>query len=85
VTVPIGEIAEGVRHVLMAGGGFAELCPQACGDSEAAKNLAPVLLELGGQNPAFVDATANVPDAARKIVWGALAWGGQSLPDESYL
>ncbi|MGA9250351.1 MAG: aldehyde dehydrogenase family protein, partial [Candidatus Acidiferrales bacterium] len=26
----------------------------------AAKNLTPVLLELGGQNPAFVDATANI-------------------------
>ena len=43
----------------------------------AAKNLTPVLLELGGQNPAFVDATANLPDAAKKIVWGAMAWGGQ--------
>jgi aldehyde dehydrogenase (NAD+) len=43
----------------------------------AAKNLTPVLLELGGQNPAFVDATANIPDAAKKIVWGATAWGGQ--------
>jgi aldehyde dehydrogenase (NAD+) len=43
----------------------------------AAKNLTPVLLELGGQNPAFVDATANLPDAAKKIVWGATAWGGQ--------
>src|SRR5208282_5288211 len=37
----------------------------------AAKNLTPILLELGGQNPAFVDPTANIPDAARKILWGA--------------
>jgi aldehyde dehydrogenase (NAD+) len=44
----------------------------------AAKNLTPVLLELGGQNPAFVDATANIPDAAKKIVWGATAWGSRS-------
>jgi aldehyde dehydrogenase (NAD+) len=43
----------------------------------AAENLTPVLLELGGQNPALVDETANVADAARKIVWGAMAWGGQ--------
>jgi len=43
----------------------------------AAENLTPVLLELGGQNPALVDQTANIPDAAKKIIWGAMAWGGQ--------
>jgi aldehyde dehydrogenase (NAD+) len=43
----------------------------------AAENLTPVLLELGGQNPAVVDETANIKDAAKKIVWGAMAWGGQ--------
>jgi len=43
----------------------------------AAENLTPILLELGGQNPAIVDATANLPDAAKKIVWGKMAWGGQ--------
>jgi aldehyde dehydrogenase (NAD+) len=41
----------------------------------AAEHLTPVLLELGGQNPAIVDDTANLPDAAKKIVWGAMAWG----------
>jgi aldehyde dehydrogenase (NAD+) len=50
----------------------------------AAENLTPVLLELGGQNPAFVDATANVPDAARKTVWGATAWGGQWCTSPGY-
>src|SRR5262249_10502449 len=40
----------------------------------AADHLTPVLLELGGQNPAIVDETANLPDAAKKIVWGAMAW-----------
>ena len=43
----------------------------------AAENITPVLLELGGQNPAIVDQTANLPDAAKKLVWGATAWGGQ--------
>src|SRR5262245_37944627 len=42
----------------------------------AAENLTAVLLELGGQNPAIVDETANVPDAAKQIVGGAMAWGG---------
>jgi aldehyde dehydrogenase (NAD+) len=50
----------------------------------AAKNLTPVLLELGGQNPAFVDATANLSDAAKKIVWGATAWGGQWCTSPGY-
>jgi len=50
----------------------------------AAENLTPVLLELGGQNPAFVDPTANIQDAAKKIVWGATAWGGQWCTSPGY-
>jgi aldehyde dehydrogenase (NAD+) len=50
----------------------------------AAENLTPVLLELGGQNPALVDETANIPDAARKIVWGATTWGGQLCTSPGY-
>jgi aldehyde dehydrogenase (NAD+) len=50
----------------------------------AAENLTPVLLELGGQNPALVDETANVQDAAKKIVWGAMAWGGQWCTSPGY-
>ena len=50
----------------------------------AAEHLTPVLLELGGQNPAIVDDTANLPDAAKKIVWGAMAWGGQWCTSPGY-
>jgi aldehyde dehydrogenase (NAD+) len=50
----------------------------------AADNLTPVLLELGGQNPALVDETANIQDAAKKIVWGAMAWGGQWCTSPGY-
>src|SRR5580693_1170873 len=50
----------------------------------AAENLTPVLLELGGMNPAVVDATANIPDAAKKIVWGKMAWGGQWCTSPGY-
>jgi aldehyde dehydrogenase (NAD+) len=50
----------------------------------AAENITPVLLELGGQNPAIVDQTANLPDAAKKIVWGATAWGGQWCTSPGY-
>lgn len=50
----------------------------------AAEHLTPVLLELGGQNPAIVDETANLPDAAKNIVWGATAWGGQWCTSPGY-
>jgi hypothetical protein len=41
-------------------------------------------LSWGGQNPAIVDETANIPDAAKKIVWGATAWGGQWCTSPGY-
>jgi aldehyde dehydrogenase (NAD+) len=50
----------------------------------AAEHITPVLLELGGQNPAMVDETANIPDAAKKIFWGAMAWGGQWCTSPGY-
>ena len=50
----------------------------------AAENITPVVLELGGQNPAIVDQTANVADAAKKLVWGATAWGGQWCTSPGY-
>src|SRR6202011_4342434 len=50
----------------------------------AAENLTPVLLELGGQNAALVDETANIRDAAKQIVWGAMAWGGRSCTSPGY-
>jgi len=51
----------------------------------AAENITPVVLELGGQNPAIVDQTANLPDAAMKLVWGATAWGGQWCTSPGYV
>lgn len=50
----------------------------------AAENLTPVILELGGQNPALVDETANIKDAATKIAWGMSAWGGQWCTSPGY-
>jgi aldehyde dehydrogenase (NAD+) len=43
----------------------------------AAEHLTPVLLELGGQNPTIVDATANLDVAADRIAWGHNAISGQ--------
>jgi aldehyde dehydrogenase (NAD+) len=43
----------------------------------AAENLTPIILELGGQNPTIVDATANLDIAADRIAWGHNAIAGQ--------
>src|ERR1700674_4530266 len=45
----------------------------------AAKNLTPVLLELGGQNPAFEVLTANNRPPAKKIRRGATACSHQPI------
>jgi aldehyde dehydrogenase (NAD+) len=50
----------------------------------AAEHLTPTLLELGGQNPAVIDETANLADAAKKVAWGATAWGGQWCTSPGY-
>lgn len=53
----------------------------------AAKHLTSVTLELGGKSPTIVDATANIEDAAKKIVWGKFSNNGQTCiaPDHIYV
>ena len=51
----------------------------------AARNLTPVCLELGGKSPCIVDTSANLPLAARKIVWGKLLNAGQTCVAPDYL
>lgn len=51
----------------------------------AAEHLTPVLLELGGQNPSIVDETADIADAARKLTWGAMSFGGQWCVSPGYV
>lgn len=51
----------------------------------AARNLTPVVLELGGKCPAIVDATANLETAARRIVWGKLLNAGQTCVAPDYV
>ena len=45
--------------------------------AEAAKNLTPVTLELGGKSPVLVSRTADLAEAARRIMWGKCLNGGQ--------
>ncbi|KAK6044088.1 hypothetical protein COOONC_18407, partial [Cooperia oncophora] len=46
----------------------------------AAKNLTPVLLELGGKNPVVIDADADIEDAVKKIIYSKMYNCGQDLP-----
>jgi len=43
----------------------------------AAKFLTPTILELGGKSPAIVDQTADIDQAAKRVVWGKLFNTGQ--------
>lgn len=44
----------------------------------ASETLTPVSLELGGKSPCIVEKTANIMDAAKKIVWGKTLNAGQT-------
>lgn len=51
----------------------------------AAKNLTPVVLELGGKNPVIVDKDANLIVAAKRIIWGKFINAGQSCVAPDYI
>lgn len=51
----------------------------------ASERLIPHTLELGGKSPAFIDETANIKNAARKIIWGKLINAGQTCIAPDYL
>lgn len=51
----------------------------------AAKNLTPVILELGGKSPCIVDKDADLDVAARRIAWGKCLNAGQTCIAPDYL
>lgn len=51
----------------------------------AAERLVPVTLELGGKSPCIVDGTANVPLAAKRIVFGKFLNCGQTCVAPDYI
>ena len=51
----------------------------------AAKNLTPVVLELGGKSPCIVDYDADIEVAARRIAWGKCLNAGQTCIAPDYL
>jgi aldehyde dehydrogenase (NAD+) len=52
---------------------------------EAAANLIPYTLELGGKTPCIVDETANLTLSARRMMWGKSITAGQTCVSPDYL
>ncbi|KAF7542841.1 hypothetical protein G7046_g10104 [Stylonectria norvegica] len=52
---------------------------------KAAETLTPVLLELGGQNPAFVTKHANLQMAAKRLLWQKVLNAGQVCLSHNYV
>ncbi len=52
---------------------------------QAADNLTPVTLELGGKSPCIVDSEVNLELAVRRIIWGKLLNAGQTCIAPDYL
>ena len=53
--------------------------------SAAARNLTPIVLELGGKSPCIIDKTANIEIASRRIAWGKTLNSGQTCIAPDYL
>lgn len=51
----------------------------------AAPHLTPVVLELGGINPAIITKNANPRLVARRLLWGKLLNAGQVCTSQNYL
>ncbi|KAL7936593.1 Aldehyde/histidinol dehydrogenase [Trichoderma chlorosporum] len=52
---------------------------------KAAETLTPVLLELGGQNPAFVTRKGDLKIAARRLLWQKVLNAGQVCLSHNYV
>ena len=51
----------------------------------AAKNLTPVVLELGGKSPCIINRTADIRTAAKRIAWGKTLNSGQTCIAPDYI
>lgn len=66
-------LAQPFNHIFYVGGhNVGQLIMKA-----AADHFASVTLEMGGKNPAIIDATADIDGAAKKIAWGRISNCGQ--------
>ena len=51
----------------------------------AAKNLTPVILELGGKSPCIIDRTADIATTAKRLAWGKTLNSGQTCIAPDYI
>ena len=51
----------------------------------AAKNLTPVVLELGGKSPCIIDKDADIKTSAKRLAWGKTLNAGQTCIAPDYL
>jgi len=74
-------LAQRWDHIFLTGGSVAGKAVMAA----AAQHLTPVTLELGGKNPAIVDATADTRSAARRLAWSKFMNAGQTCVAPDYV
>ena len=51
----------------------------------AAKNLTPVILELGGKSPCIIDKDADIKRTAKRLAWGKTLNSGQTCIAPDYI
>ncbi|KAJ8266732.1 hypothetical protein GJAV_G00134070 [Gymnothorax javanicus] len=51
----------------------------------AARHLTPVILELGGKSPCYIDKDCDIPIACRRITWGKFTNCGQTCIAPDYI
>lgn len=69
------------NHIFYTGGGHVGKIVM----RSAAEHLTPVTLELGGKSSCFVDRTADINVAARRIAWGKFTNAGQTCVAPDYV
>ncbi len=53
--------------------------------ASAARNLTPVILELGGKSPCIIDRNADIRTAAKRVAWGKTLNSGQTCIAPDYI
>lgn len=74
-------LAERFDHIFFTGGEAAAKVVMRA----AAEHLTPVTLELGGKSPAYVDVSADLAAAAKRIAWGRFMNAGQTCVAPDYV
>lgn len=68
-------------YVFYTGSGrVGKIVHQACNE-----NLTPCTLELGGKSPCYVDSSADISIATKRILWGKFINAGQTCIAPDYL